>query len=75
MMKDYTFSETKQKLSVVLDTAQLEGAVRITLRDGRAFLIRPEPKKLSPLNVKGVNLNLSREEIISAVREGRENHD
>ena len=73
-MKDYTFSETKQKLSIVLDTAQLEGAARITLRDGRAFLVRPEPKKLSPLNVKGIDLNLSRGEIISAVREGRENH-
>jgi hypothetical protein len=55
---------------------ELEGAVRITLRDGRAFLIRPEPKKLSPLNVKGViSLNLSREEIINAVRKGREHRD
>jgi len=73
-MKDYTLSEAKQKFSVVLDTAQLEGAVRIRLRDGRAFLIRPEKKTPSPLNVKGVELNLAREEIISAVREGRENH-
>ena len=37
----------------------------------------PECKDVqsSPLNVKGVELNFSREEIISAVREGRENRD
>jgi len=30
---------------------------------------------VSPLNVQGVELNLSREEIIGAGREGRENRD
>ena len=41
-MKVYTFSEARQKFSSVLDAAQLKGAVRITHRDGRAFLIHPE---------------------------------
>ncbi|MDD2751467.1 type II toxin-antitoxin system Phd/YefM family antitoxin [Acidithiobacillus sp.] len=71
-MKVYTFSEARQKFSTALDSAQLEGAVKITRRDGRAFLIRPVQKSLSPLDVKGVKLNLSRDEIVSAVREGRE---
>jgi len=71
-MKVYTFSEARQKFSSVLDSAQIEGAVKITRRDGRAFLIRPVQDSPSPLNVKGVKLRLSREEIVSAVREGRE---
>ncbi len=71
-MKVYTFSEARQKFSAVLDSAQLEGAVKITRRDGRAFLIRPVQVSPSPLDVKGVKLTLSREETVSAVREGRE---
>jgi hypothetical protein len=75
-MKVYTFSEARQKFSSILDIAQLEGAVRITRRDGRSFLLSPEKEALSPLDVKGVKLNLSREDIVHAVREGRdrENH-
>lgn len=71
-MKVYTFSEARQKFSAVLDSAQLEGAVKITRRDGRAFLIRPVQESPSPLDVKGVKLKLSRDEIVSSVREGRE---
>ena len=71
-MKVYTFSEARQKFATILDVAQLEGAVRITRRDGRTFLIRPEKEKSSPLDVTGVPLNFTREEIVSAVREGRE---
>jgi hypothetical protein len=71
-MKVYTFSEARQKFSAVLDLAQKEGVVRITRRDGRAFLIRPAQDSLSPLDVKGAPLKISREDIVAAVREGRE---
>ena len=71
-MKVYTFSETPQELKTVFDVAQLEGGVRIALLDGRTFLMSPEKEKSSPLDVKGVSLNFTREEIISAVREVRE---
>lgn len=74
-MKVYTFSEARQKFATILDVAQLEGSVRITRRDGTTFLIRPEKEKSSPLDVKGVPLNFTREEIVSAVREGRERED
>lgn len=71
-MKVYTFSEARQKFASVLDSAQRDGAVKITRRDGRAFLIRPVQESPSPLDVKGVKLCLSRKEIVDAVREGRE---
>jgi prevent-host-death family protein len=70
-MKIYTFSEARQKFAAVLDSAQKDGAVRITRRDGRAFTIQPVKESPSPLAVKGVALRLSREEVVAAVREGR----
>jgi hypothetical protein len=71
-MKVYTFSEARQKFSAMLDSAQKEGSVRIRRRDGRAFLVRPLRESSSPLDVPGVRLGIGREEIVAAVREGRE---
>jgi prevent-host-death family protein len=71
-MKVYTFSEARQKFASVLDAAQKDGAVRITRRDGRAFTIQPVQEAPSPLAVKPVRLGLTRDEIVAAVREGRE---
>lgn len=71
-MKVCTFSEARQKFAAVLDSAQKEGAVRVTRRDGRAFTIQPVTQSSSPLAVRGVALHLSREEVVAAVREGRE---
>ena len=71
-MKVYTFSEARQNFASVLENAQKEGAVRVNRRDGRAFTIQPVQESLSPLAVKGINLTLSRNDIVSAVRESRE---
>lgn len=70
-MKIYTFSQARQKFAAVLDSAQKEGGVRITRRDGRAYVVRPAQDARSPLAVKGVSLHLSREQIVEAVRESR----
>lgn len=71
-MKVYTFSEARQKFAAVLDYAQKEGVVRITRRDGRVFSVQPVKESVSPLAVKGVNLQLNRSEIVDFVRESRE---
>lgn len=70
-MKEYTYSEARQKLSAVLDEAKREGAVRIRRRDGQAFILKSEINARSPLDVKGLNLNITREEIVEYIREGR----
>jgi antitoxin Phd len=70
-MNVYTFSEARQKLATVLDEAQRKGAVRIKRRDGSEFEIAPVRSQASPLDVQGVDLGLSAEEIVSAVREVR----
>jgi len=71
-MKVYSFSEARQNFAAVLDNAQKEGAVRIMRRDGRIFIIQSVGDSPSPLAVEAVPLDLSRREIVSAVREGRE---
>jgi prevent-host-death family protein len=71
-MKVYTFSQARQNFSSVLDSAEEEGAVRITHRDGRSFTIQPVRESPSPLAVRRVNVKLSRRDILEAVRESRE---
>lgn len=71
-MKVYTFSEARQNLAEVLEEARRKGVVHIKRRDGQEFLVTPTKGKDSPLDVEGVALNLTADEIVSAVREGRE---
>lgn len=70
-MNVYTFSEARQKLAAVLEEAQRKGAVRIKRRAGSEFEIAPVRPKASPLDVQGVDLGLSAEEIVAAIRETR----
>ena len=73
-MKSYTYSEARQSLSKLLDLASKEGSVRVRRRDGRTFIIQPEQTQASPLDVDGVDLDVSTEEIVSYVREGRKSY-
>ena len=71
-MTTYTFSEARQKLSSVLDRARKEGEVLIRRKDGTVYAIKPVKKSESPLDVEGVDLSLSAQEIVNYVREVRE---
>ncbi|MBK6999851.1 MAG: type II toxin-antitoxin system Phd/YefM family antitoxin [Rhodoferax sp.] len=70
-MKVYTFSEARQQFSAVLDCAQKEGEVRVTRRDGRIFLIQPLQARASPLAVEGVDLDISKNDLLAFIHEGR----
>jgi len=67
----YTYSEARQNLTALLNQAAVEGEVRIKRRDGMVFVVRPEPATDSPLDVAGVDLDLSAEEIVQFIAEGR----
>ena len=73
-MRVYTYSEARQSLASVLDVAQQEGAVKIRRRDGQLFVLRPESSDASPLDVEGVDLGVTTDEIVSMIREGRERY-
>ena len=70
-MKTYTYSEARQNLAALLEEATRSGEVRIRRRDGRSFAIRPAKPKRSPLDVDGIETDLSGEEIVAVVREMR----
>ena len=56
----------------ILDEAQTKGAVRTNCPDGSEFEIAPVRSRKSPLDVEGVDVGLSAEDIVSILRETRE---
>ena len=70
-MNVYTYTEARQRLASVLDEATQTGQVRIRRKDGQAFVIRPDRPKTSPLDVQGLNLDITADEIVLFVKEGR----
>ena len=71
MMKIYTYSEARRKLACLLDQALREGEVRVKRKDGRVFVIKPQPVSSSPLDIKGLKMGISAGEILEAIQEGR----
>lgn len=71
-MQVYTYSEARQKLAEVLEQAESSGKVVIRRKDGRAFALVPERSLSSPLEVPSVKADISTEEIVKIIREGRE---
>lgn len=70
-MKEFTYSEARQRLAALLERARRDGAVRIRRRDGQVFVLRPETPGGSPLDVPGLSLDLDRNELVALVQEGR----
>lgn len=67
-----TYLETQESLSVLLERAREQGEVRIKGADGQVFILKPERTKRSALDVAGIDLGVSTEEVVAFVREGRE---
>lgn len=73
-MNVYTYSEARQNLSSLLDQAAREGEVRIRRKDGKIFVIRLQPREKSPLEIKGIDLGISSQEILDFIDEGRKSY-
>ena len=71
-MTTFTDQQAIKELNTVLDVARRQGEVRIRAEGGEEFSLRPVTPLRSPLDIPGVNLKLSAEEIVQAVRDGRE---
>ena len=72
MKRTYTFSEARQKFATVLETAEKSGEVRIIRKNGSIFVIRPDKRQGSLLDVPGFDVNIPAADIIEVIREGRE---
>lgn len=73
-MRVFTYSEARQNLASLLDIAQRDGAVRIRRKDGKSFVLQRETLKGSPLDVEPVKMDITTDEIVRIVREGREHY-
>jgi len=71
-MKVYTYSEARRQLATLLDEAKQGGEIRIKRRDGSVFSLRPVRSERSPLDVPGIDTDITAQEIVAAIREGRE---
>ncbi|MCP4356669.1 MAG: type II toxin-antitoxin system Phd/YefM family antitoxin [Chloroflexi bacterium] len=74
-MNVYTYSEARQNLASLLDQAAREGEVRIRRKDGQVFVLKVQPKTKSPLEVEGIDLGISTQEILEFIDEGRKSFD
>lgn len=70
----YTYTEARQNLASLLDKAVREGEVRVKRKDGQPFVIKPEQKTSSPLDVAGVDLGITTAEIMQFIYEGRRSY-
>jgi len=71
-VRTYTYSEARQRLATLLDHARREGRVQIRRQDGSTFVLQPVVPDRSPLDVPGVKSRLRRGELVSLIREERE---
>jgi antitoxin Phd len=71
-MQVYTYSEARQKLASVLEQAEDTGKVLIKRKDGRTFALIPERNATSPLDVPSIKAEITTQEIVDIIREGRE---
>lgn len=70
-MNTYTYTEVRQNLAYILDKAKKEGTVLIRRKDGSMFELKPVNENRSPLDVKGVDIEIDRDEILDILRETR----
>ena len=70
-MKVYTYSEARQRLSDVLNTARAEEVI-IKRRGGETFSIIYRKSQKSPFDVPGIQTKATTKDILTAVRESRE---
>jgi hypothetical protein len=71
-MTTFTLHEAEHGLKGILEQARRDGEVRIQADGGEEFVLKPAARVRSPLDVKGVDLKVTADDIVEAVRESRE---
>ena len=57
---------------MILDQAENTGKVLIRRKDGRTFALVPEKVVSSPLDVPSIKADITTQELVDIIREGRE---
>lgn len=69
-MKVFTYSQARQALATVLDTARKE-EVLIARRGGETFAVTYRVTPKSPFDVPGIKTRATTQDILVAIRESR----
>ena len=69
-MKIYTYSQARQQLSDILNTAEHEEVV-IRRKDGRSFSIVQKIMGSSPFDIPGIETKATTGDILNAISESR----
>jgi len=69
-MKVYTYSEARQKFSMVLDIARFEDVI-IKRRGGETFKVIFTKSPKSPFDVAGVKTKATTKDLLNAINESR----
>lgn len=69
-MKVFTYSQARQALATVLDTARKE-EVLIARRGGDTFVVTYKTTSASPFDVPGIRTQATTQDILEAIRESR----
>jgi hypothetical protein len=67
----YTYSQARQNFAFILKKAKKEGSVLIKRKDGTIFELRPISENKSPLDVKGIKIEIDKEEMLDILKEVR----
>lgn len=74
----YTVSQIQKQLAELLQKVLREGQIQFKSKDGQVFVIRPvftaKSTNTSPLDVKGIKLPVTTNDILQAVRESRQRY-
>jgi hypothetical protein len=70
-MRSYTDLEARENLAAILEEAREYGAVQIRRRDGTTFVLSFQQASSSPLDVVGVDTDITAQEILGFIQEGR----
>ena len=70
-MTIYSYSQARQNFSSLLKKAKEEGEVWIKRKDGSTFILKPISAEKSPLDIEGIEIGISRDEIVNIQREIR----
>ena len=71
-MTTYTLTQARRNFSQLLAQARKHGKVIIRGKAGENYTLSAPKEKRSPLDVKGIGLNLTKSEILEIIKESRD---
>lgn len=66
----YSYEKAKKSFDLVFKKASLDGKVAIR-KDNQIYILMPVLNKISPLDIEGVDMDVTSKEIVKFIHEGR----